>query len=102
MVKSVPQGSIVGPLLFNLFINDLFFILTMSAVRNFAEDNTLHNSNKELETVFKNLETNLDNVLSLFEINSLKANPRNLQFLVLGSNENGFCVLNIGLNKIQS
>ena len=80
----VPQGSILGPLLFNIFINDLFFSITKSEVCNFADDNTLYSCNKNLEHVFSNLKYDLRNVLDWFKINPMKANPGKFQFMVLG------------------
>ena len=43
-----------------LFINNLFYVNTMFKIFNFADDNTLYSPNKELEVVFKNLETDLN------------------------------------------
>ena len=74
----------------------------MSEVCNFADGNTLYSSNKELEIVFRNLETDLNNVLARFNINSLKANPEKFQFMVLGTKEDDSFVLNIGINKTES
>ena len=102
MIRDVPQGSILGPMLFNIFINDLFFVITMSEVFSFADDSTLYSSNKELEIVFRNLEADLNNVLAWFNINSLKANPGKFQFMVLGTKEDGSFILNISKNKIES
>ena len=102
IIRGVPQGSILGPLLFNIFINDLFFVITLSEVCNFADDNTLYSCNKELELVFRNLESDLNNVLAWFSMNSLKANPGKFQFMVLGTKEADSFVLNIGKNKTES
>ena len=82
--KGVPQGSILGPILFNIFINDLFFFITKSEVCNFADDNTLYSCNKNLEHVLSSLKYDLRNVLDWFKINSMKANPGKFQFMVLG------------------
>ena len=80
----VPQGSILGPLLFNIFINDLCLSITNSEVCSFADDNTLYSCNKNLKHAFSNLKYDLRNVLDWFKINSVQANPSKFQFMVVG------------------
>ena len=41
IITGVPQGSVFGPLLFNLPMKDLFFFILIASVHNFADDNTL-------------------------------------------------------------
>ena len=57
-----PQGSILGPLLFNIFICDMFCLLEGFDMANYADDSITHNAHKNIEFVVNNLE-NLSSVL---------------------------------------
>ena len=97
----VPQGSILGPLLFNIFINDLFLFTVKASICNFADDNTLHSCAKTLAEVISNLEFDLEIILDWFSNNYLEANPGKFQMLVLGT-KNSVVEISIGNVKISS
>lgn len=82
--KGVPQGSILGPILFNIFLNDLFFFVKHCSLYNYADDNTLSKSDKSIETVIKCLEEDSKSLINWFSDNKMQANPDKFQALAIG------------------
>ena len=66
----VPQGSILGPPLFNIFLWDLFLFVPEIGIATYADDNTLHATNKHVETLHLGSDTLLKwftgNILNSF------------------------------------
>ena len=60
----VHQGSILGPLLFNIFINDLLMFVEKTQICNFADDNTIYSCGDSSETVTEWLKHDLDIVIN--------------------------------------
>ena len=79
----VLQGFILGPLLFNVFINNIFMFIEKTDVCNFADDNAIYDCGQDLSNILENLKHDLKIFLIWFKINSLQANPSKLQFMIL-------------------
>ena len=63
----VPQGSILGPLLFNIFLNDLLLFPRKSELCNFADDNSLYAFAKLLSRLLSILQKDIDDILYWFK-----------------------------------
>ena len=65
VIRGIPQGSILCPLFFNIFINDIFLVVEKSDMCNFAGDNTLYSHGSNLPLILNNLEHDLRNLTHL-------------------------------------
>ena len=81
---SFAEGYLLGPLLFNIFIDNIFLVVEKLDICNFVGDNTLYSHDSNLLLILSNLEHDMRNLLYCFKINSLKANSEKFQFMILG------------------
>ena len=81
----VPQGSVVGPKLFILYINDLCTVSNVLQFVNFADDTTLFCSGKKLEELLNTVEEELKKLKIWFDINKLSLNVSKTKFIVFGN-----------------
>ena len=84
MVQGVPQGSVLDPLLFNIYLNDLFYLVEFTEVCNFADDTTFFACDKDLKTLISRLEHDSHLAIEWFERNYMKANQEKCHLLVSG------------------
>ena len=77
----VPQGSILGPLLFNIFLCDLFIIMNDVDFASYADDNTPFFVANDLDEVIYKLQNASKSLFQWFADNQMKANPDKCHFI---------------------
>ena len=83
VILGVPQGFILGPILFNAFINDLLLFIKETDICNFADDTTLYACGKELDTISFKLEIETNRAIQWLKDNEMVANPSKFQLMFL-------------------
>ena len=103
----VPQGSILGPLIFLLFVNDLSFILTCEK-QQYADDTTLSATGKNIDTISEILTSNCETLSKWMSMNKLKLNAGKTHVLTVGTQRrlgtltSSICVHMNGVRLIES
>ena len=87
----IPQGSILGPLLFNIFINGIFKFVHRSCICNYADDNTLYSFGKNFGSIYQQLSFDFLSLKNWYYHNYLVLNPDKCYYMTFGikkDNEN--------------
>ena len=81
----VPQGPILGPLLFNIFICDVFYFLEGFDIANYADNSTPYCAGKSAESVVNNLEQSSTILFIWLNNNYMKVNTGKSHLLLSGN-----------------
>ena len=77
----VPQGSILVPLYFSIFLCDLFFIMNDEDFASYADDNTPFSVGNDFDEVIFELQSASKSLFQLFAENQMEANPDKCHFI---------------------
>ena len=83
LARGVPQGSFLGPLFFNININDLLIFIQNSDICNYPDDTTIYVCDQNLDNITHKLESDCDVALEWFANNWMKLNADKCHRLVI-------------------
>ena len=103
LLSGVPQGSILGPLLFNIYINDFYYLFQTATLHGFADDNSLSAKADCIISLKHTLENQSNVAIEWLNLNEMIANPSKFQLIFL-SKEKGHLnsSISIGGHQIKS
>ena len=75
VLPGIPKGAVLGSLLFNIFINDIFLFLQKCDLANYADDSTMYTSNKSISLILSSLSHEFTVLSKWFFNNFIVPNP---------------------------
>ena len=82
----VPRGSILGPILFDIFLSDLFLIVDDIDIANYADDNTIYKEHENIDDLITSLQDAAAKLFKWFSDNQMKGNTDKC-YLLLSKDE---------------
>ena len=73
--RGVPQGSVLGPMFFNIFINDLFLQIKTVQLNMYADDGQLYTADTDPVSLERRISREVSSANAWYEINGMIANP---------------------------
>ena len=99
----VPQGTILGPILFNLSCNDMFFLIEIASLHNFADDNSLSAWGETVSKLIDTLESESDIAIDWFTKNEIIINPDNFHVIILDRKKSSLTNIPLSIdNQVSS
>ena len=96
---AVPQGSILGPLLLNIFLCDLIFKMNKTDLCSYADDSTPYRTANTIDEVIQSLQYDPMMLFKWFSNNQLKANTSKYHLLLNKKHE---VTIRIGSTEIEN
>ena len=101
IITGVPQGSILGPLLFIRSMNDLFFFILIASVHNFADDNTLSAFAENVSKLINILQSESEVITDWFKKNQMIVNPDKFQVIIIDKKKGDHTNENVVIDNKQ-
>lgn len=83
VTTGVPQGSVLGPLLFSLYLNDINFIEDCEFINLFADDTLITASDHSLDVAVHKINLTLENISKFLDVNKLKLNVQKTKAMII-------------------
>ena len=86
------KGPILGPLLFNIFLNDIFLFVENTKITNYADDNTPYAIESSIEKLIESLEYDIALLLNRFHVNEMKSNNDKCHLIIINNENNAILI----------